>query len=151
MIMKKFKTFEEFVNEQQEINESFKVNQRVKLTYKGIHKNDELAKFFNGQKGTITSIEDGMYRVKLDNTVELPDVGKVTNDLWDKDFLKKINEQEINESKKELEIAKKEAQKISKEEGVVQHVNKTRNGGYRVEDWYDSDNTVASYNNGMEI
>ena len=48
--------------------------------------------------------------------------------------------------------AKEEAQRISKEEGVVQHVEKTEEGSnkYRVSDWYDSDLTVVSYNNGNE-
>lgn len=57
----------------------------------------------------------------------------------------------VNESKKDLEYAKKIAKEISKKEGVIQHVNKTKRGGYRVEDWYDSDNTVASYNNGYDV
>ena len=48
-----------------------------------------------------------------------------------------------------LEQAKAEAQRISKEEGVAQHVNKVGNR-YRVEDWYDSDTTVASYENGEQ-
>ena len=49
----------------------------------------------------------------------------------------------------ELESAKDEA-KMSSEEGYVQHVNKTENG-YEVSDWYDSDTTVVSYENGEEI
>ena len=47
----------------------------------------------------------------------------------------------------ELEAAKKEAQRISSAEGVAQHVNKI-SGGYKVEDWFDSDTTVCSYING---
>jgi len=39
---------------------------------------------------------------------------------------------------------------MSSEEGYVQHVNKTENG-YEVSDWYDSDTTVVSYENGEEI
>jgi hypothetical protein len=49
----------------------------------------------------------------------------------------------------DLEAAKKEAQENSKE-GYVQHVNKTDNG-YEISDWYDSDTTVYSYENGEEI
>jgi hypothetical protein len=49
-----------------------------------------------------------------------------------------------------LEQAKSEAQRISKEEGVSQHVNKIGNI-YKVEDWYDSDTTVASYENGRSL
>jgi hypothetical protein len=51
-----------------------------------------------------------------------------------------------------LEDAKAEAERISSEEGVAQHVEETREGSgeYRVSDWFDSDLTVASYINGME-
>lgn len=51
----------------------------------------------------------------------------------------------------ELSKAKMEARRISREEGVVQHVNEVRPGVYIVEDWYDSDTTVASYENGEKI
>lgn len=49
-----------------------------------------------------------------------------------------------------LEDAKAEALKISKEEGVAQHVEETEEGSgtYRVSDFYDSDLTVVSYENG---
>lgn len=49
-----------------------------------------------------------------------------------------------------LEDAKAEAQRVSDEEGVVQHVEETEEGSgkYRVSDWYDSDLTVASYEHG---
>ena len=46
------------------------------------------------------------------------------------------------------EEAIKEAKRISKKEGVVQHVNTSGNGIYTVDDWYDTDETVASYENG---
>lgn len=49
----------------------------------------------------------------------------------------------------ELEAAKEEARKNS-EEGYVQHVNK-KGHSYSVEDWYDADSTVASYENGEQI
>lgn len=48
----------------------------------------------------------------------------------------------------DLQRAKAEAKKISMEQGVVQHVNKSSDGCYSVSDWYDCDSTVASYNNG---
>lgn len=63
---------------------------RVKLVYKGIFANDNLAKYFNGKTGSIMSKEDGYYRVKLDSPVNIPNVGKVTSDLWEKQFIKKI-------------------------------------------------------------
>jgi len=58
-----------------------------------------------------------------------------------------VNEYFDSESD-ELSKVKMEAERISKEEGVVQHVNEIRPGVYRIEDWYDSDQTVASYENG---
>jgi hypothetical protein len=59
--------------------------------------------------------------------------------------LEDLTENNIND----LEMAKQEAQENSKE-GYVQHVNKT-DDGYEVSDWYDSDTTVCSYENGEEI
>jgi hypothetical protein len=56
---------------------------------------------------------------------------------------KPLNEQYFDN----LEDAKQYARSES-EEGFVQHVNKDGRGGYIVEDWYDSDNTVASYGGG---
>jgi len=50
-----------------------------------------------------------------------------------------------------LERVKEKARKISRSEGVVQHVNEIRPGVYKVEDWYDADTTVASYENGRSL
>jgi hypothetical protein len=50
-----------------------------------------------------------------------------------------------------LTRAMKEAQRISKEEGVGQHVNHIGKGQFDVSDWYDSDNTVASFDRGRRI
>lgn len=47
----------------------------------------------------------------------------------------------------DLDQAKEYARKES-EEGFVQHINKTPRGSYKVEDWLDGDNTVASYQGG---
>jgi len=62
-------------------------------------------------------------------------------------YLQRLHESE--ESK--LDIAKKEAQRISKEEGVTQHVNKVGKEDYKVENWYDANTTVASYENGRVL
>ena len=51
----------------------------------------------------------------------------------------------------ELKRAMEEAQRISKEEGVTQHVNHIGKGRFDISDWYDSDNTVASFENGRKI
>lgn len=54
-----------------------------------------------------------------------------------------LNEQYFDD----LEAAKDYARSES-EQGFVQHVNKNPRGGFKVEDWYDSDTTVASYEGG---
>ena len=58
--------------------------------------------------------------------------------------MKKMNEMD-------LDSAKAEAQRISGEEGVAQHVNQVGNDSYNVSDWYDSDSTVASFENGRPL
>lgn len=50
-----------------------------------------------------------------------------------------------------LDDAKKEAMRISKEEGVAQHVNMVSDNNYKVGDWYDNDTTVVSYENGRQL
>lgn len=51
----------------------------------------------------------------------------------------------------DLEQAKSFAQTLSADEGVAVHINQTRGGGYVVEDWFDSDNTLYSYASGMPL
>jgi len=50
----------------------------------------------------------------------------------------------------ELESLKARANQESKN-GYVQHVNKRPDGSYYISDWYDSDETVASYENGRDL
>lgn len=57
----------------------------------------------------------------------------------------------VSEDEVKLKVAKQEAEKISREEGVVQHVNQKPSGEYEVSDWYDSETTVASYEFGQQI
>lgn len=52
---------------------------------------------------------------------------------------------------KNLKSAIADAQRISVEQGVTQHVNHTGNGKFDVSNWYDSDNTVTSYEAGQRI
>lgn len=63
---------------------------------------------------------------------------------------RKVHDQIEPEKDDVLEQMKAKAKKISKEEGCVQHVNKSPAGGYIVEDWYDCDKTVCSYQNGIQ-
>ena len=79
-------------------------------------------------------------------------------DDWDLEQIiqfgeKLIAEFNINEyyAPSALIKAKADAIRISKEEGVAQHVNEIRPGIYKVEDWYDADTTVASYENGKRL
>ena len=48
-----------------------------------------------------------------------------------------------------LEDAKAEAQRESEEDGVSVHVNSVGKGKYQVSYWFDSDSTVASYEDGI--
>jgi hypothetical protein len=49
-----------------------------------------------------------------------------------------------------LEQAIQLAKAISRK-GVVQHVNQREDGSYEVSDWYDSDTTAFSFENGIEL
>lgn len=57
---------------------------------------------------------------------------------------------ELDESHDDgLEAAHKKAKQISADHGVVQHIERDpETGHHSVSDWYDSDTTVATYNNG---
>lgn len=59
--------------------------------------------------------------------------------------------QMMYESSDNLEALKSQAEEISKKEGVAQHVNKVGEQEYAIEDFYDEDNTVASYEGGRQI
>lgn len=58
-----------------------------------------------------------------------------------------LNENAMND----LDAAKSKAKEISREEGVVQHVNLISNNNYAVQDWYDEDSTIASFENGRQL
>jgi hypothetical protein len=62
---------------------------------------------------------------------------------------KETSERMYESSDKGLAAAHAKAKEISKREGVVQHIEKDpKTGQHTVSDWYDSDRTVATYNNG---
>lgn len=64
----------------------------------------------------------------------------------------KLDENEdIDLNSPEFKAAMEEAERISKEEGVVQHVETAGNGKYKVSDWFDADKTIASFENGSRI
>ncbi len=68
-------------------------------------------------------------------------------------FIKEeLNRESLNEYNTSDYIEAVEyAQKISAKEGVVQHVNELPDGSYEVSDWYDSDSTVISFEDGREL
>jgi hypothetical protein len=75
---------------------------------------------------------------------------------WFSIFNKSLTENDITEYGtsdyiEDFEEAKKYAQAMSEKHGVVQHVNEVPSGGYKVSDWYDSDTTLASYENGLPL
>jgi ribosomal protein L21E len=73
--------------EKLEINETRPYGSRVRIDQKG-----RGYKEFHGKVGTVIGHEmDGrttMHRVKLDEPVEIPGVGKVKDDLWAPEYLK---------------------------------------------------------------
>jgi hypothetical protein len=94
-------------------------------------------------------VKDGQFGVKgLGYSVDHPGLGesKPATGKYKSSGYGNINEGLENN---ELMAAKDRAKRNS-EEGYVQHVNKTENG-YEVSDWYDSDTTVCSYEDGREI
>jgi hypothetical protein len=98
---------------------------------------------------------------KFENIVDLANLKGVVKTQTDKSLkenqlrslIHNIIKEELNEGYgMSLKDAKAEAKRISAQERVVQHVEETEKGSkkYRVSDWYDSDLTVTSYNNGIE-
>ena len=80
---------------------------------------------------------------------ELPEVKQIIA------LVKEATPQSIVEGvDQELQIAKEEAKQKSRDEGCAVHVNHRVEGNrdtYFLSDWYDSDSTVASYENGREL
>lgn len=70
-------------------------------------------------------------------------INYITNQIQEQEQEEVLDEQFFDD----LEAAKDYARKES-EQGFVQHVNKHPKGGFRVEDWLDGSNTVASYQGG---
>jgi hypothetical protein len=102
----------------------------------------------NLEKDPIHYTKDGQFGVKgLGYTTEAPGLGtpKELKGKYKGSGYGDLKESLNNED--DLEAIKAEAKRISKEEGVSQHVNKDRTG-YHIDDFFDSDNTVATYING---
>lgn len=74
----------------------------------------------------------------------------------DAEVHKKIeNVDELSDDEKdelsEYEKTVREAQRISKEQNCVQHVNRVSDGVYKIEDFFDEDRTEISFENGKEL
>jgi len=84
------------------------------------------------------------------NNMNKDNIDIIKKDIKTKHLDEKQNN-ELNELYDKFEDANNEALKISKEEGVAQHVNELPNGKYEVSDWFDSDQTIKSYENGRSL
>lgn len=75
---------------------------------------------------------------------------RFTNESVDRDKFgdKKSLKESYYDDQKEWED---KAKKKSRKEGVVVHVNFLGNNEWELSDWYDSDYTVASYENGRKL
>lgn len=66
------------------MNSKSRIGQRVRIKPEG-----GMREFYN-RTGRIVSLEMGMYRVRLDEPVEIAYVGWVHDDLWEPRLLKRI-------------------------------------------------------------
>jgi len=109
-----------------------------------------------GESTFLFKLEDGSMKkialkdVVLEQIKEKYDRAKVVNEYDVNNYIDDITSGGYEEDEA-LEEAKERAKQISKEEHCVQHVNRVRLGKYEVEDWYDADKTVTSYENGREL
>jgi hypothetical protein len=108
------------------------------------------------------AIQEGTFpksQFKRDAVLTLPNLvttfntyEEVVTILKNKGILTEVlNEYGTSDYFNEYEDAVKYAEDISSREGVVQHVNELPDGSYKVSDWYDSDTTVISFENGMQL
>jgi hypothetical protein len=74
--------------------DNMKINDRVKICTPKYLANTGLNADFDGHTGTVIATEkDGntkLFRVKLDEPVDIPGLLLVTDDLWSSAFLRKI-------------------------------------------------------------
>lgn len=97
-----------------------------------LYKNDP--KYRKAWDKSVQDIENDAYEIGMSNADE------------SESYLKEYYDSESDE----LSKIKMEARRISKEEGVTQHVN-AKGNHYEISDWYDDENTVASYENGVQL
>jgi hypothetical protein len=83
------KSLEEDLAELGLLEAKLEIGARVKLVYPK-DRVDSLGKYFNGKTGVVRAKEGNYWRVYLDQPVDIPEVGKVTDDLWERQFLKVV-------------------------------------------------------------
>jgi hypothetical protein len=98
-------------------------------------------------EATVANFDNNRINIRFEKPAqEILNIKDFDKKNWTPNELKESLNEEIDP---ELLDVLQTAMRISKEEGVVQHVNKTDYGkGYTVSDWYDSDNTVMSFEDG---
>ena len=102
--------------------------------------------------GLKPSKSDQMEKVKLGENKNPNSLKELKlRSLISKIIKEELNEYGTSDYFSEYEDAVKYAEAISSREGVVQHVNELPDGTYKVSDWYDSDTTIISFENGMQL
>lgn len=131
--MRNIKSYEDFINESK--------NQIIVIV--------------NDKKRLALQSKDDLKRLKSGKDVVAKSLKHPGQEEWitkaDKWKLEESLEEILNETYKTQKEAELAAQKLSKEEGVVQHVNQLRNGHFEISDWYDDEDNVASYENGRKL
>lgn len=104
-----------------------------------------------GHPGEITLVgQDAMGRTHYSVSYDKGNGKTKASNIYNKDGEIKASIKE--EVDPELLDVAQTAMRISKEEGVVQHVNQLPGGrGYTISDFYDSDNTIISFENGRKL
>lgn len=107
-------------------------------------------------KGILSEISTKFSFETADKLKKAIDSITANNDEFHRDgftmgFFEGKNEKLNEERGMSFEEACAEAKQISEDEGVVQHVEEIGNDRYIVSDWYDSDKTVRSYENGNRL
>lgn len=97
--------------------------------------------FFPEEEETYDALE-----TEIQNLLDENDIQAEIEGVWNEN----LNENKVARIET-FQDAVEYAQRISKEEGVVQHIEETPQGDYKIVDWYDADKTIMSFENGREL
>jgi hypothetical protein len=111
---------------------------------------EQLDMFFDSEQDAKAYAEKkGLKIISSTNETKLRSlISKIIKESYDYETQADLRHMRNEES---LSDAIEQAEKTSREEGVVQHVNELPDGSYEVSDWYDADTTVFSFENGREL